>query len=131
MALPDDTMEALAEKVRTALESADLSAFAELLDPDVSWGAPGARTPACRNRDQVLSWYERGRESGVTAQVSDVTVLGVKLLVTLVVANTGEARQRGGDALRWQVLTTRHGRVVDIVGFDDRLDALAHAEATA
>jgi hypothetical protein len=35
-------MDALARQVRTALEADDLSSYRALLDPDVTWGAPGA-----------------------------------------------------------------------------------------
>ena len=122
-----ETLEALAQQVRLALDGADLSAFRELLDPDVRWGAPGAKRPACQNRDQVLAWYRRGKESGVQARVSDVTVLEDRLLVSMAVRNNQAAQDRGGVALRWQVLTVRGGRIVDIVGFDDRTDAVAHA----
>jgi ketosteroid isomerase-like protein len=127
----DDVMEALARQVRTVLNGGDLASYRALLDPDVSWGAPGARQPSCRNRDQVLSWYEKGREAGMRAQVSDVSILGDRLLVSLTVGGTEAAQQRGGAALRWQVLTVRHGRIIDIVGFDDRQDALAHAGTPA
>jgi ketosteroid isomerase-like protein len=117
----------LALRVRAALEAADPAAFRDLLDPDVTWGAPGARRPSCSNRDQVLAWYEKGRAAGTRARVSDVTVVGDRLLVSLVVGGSPAAEERGGAALRWQVLSVRHGRIVDIVGFDDRMDALAHA----
>jgi len=122
------SMDGVAHSVRTALESGDLAAFEELLDPDVTWGAPDARTPACRNREQVLAWYRRGRDAGVRGDVADVTVLGSRLLVTMTVRGSDEARRRGGAALRYQVLTVRAGRIVDIVGFDDRSDAVAHAD---
>jgi ketosteroid isomerase-like protein len=121
-----EVMEAMAQQVRLALEAADLSAFSDLLDPDVHWGAPGARRPSCRNRDQVLAWYERGKESGTEAHVTEVVVLGDRLLVGLTVHGSQAASERGGAALRWQVLTVRGGRVIDIVGFDDRTDAVAH-----
>jgi hypothetical protein len=52
----DKGMELLERKVRIALESADLAAFADLLHPDVQWGPPGDPAPPCRNRDQVLAW---------------------------------------------------------------------------
>jgi ketosteroid isomerase-like protein len=125
-AASDVGLEDLAVRVRTALEAADLTMFRELLDPDVSWGAPGARRPSCSNRDQVLAWYEKGREAGVRARVTDVTVVSDQLLVSLIVGGTEAAQERGGAALRWQVLGVRDGRIVDIVGFDDRVDALAH-----
>ncbi len=124
-----DTMEALAQQVRVALEAADLSAFGHLLDPNVTWGAPGARRPTCQNRDQVLSWYRRGKESGSEARVSEVAVHGDRILVEMTVRNTQAADERGGAALRWQVLSVRDGRVVDIVGFDDRTEAVARVGA--
>ena len=40
---------------------------------------------------------------------------------------TENARERGGAALRYQVLTVRNGRVVEIVGFDDKAEAMNHA----
>ena len=51
----------MAVLVRNALAAEDLTAFAELLDPPVTWGAPGARNPTCKNRNQVMAWYQRGR----------------------------------------------------------------------
>jgi ketosteroid isomerase-like protein len=108
------------------LVAEDVSTFAELLDPDVTWGAPGARNPTCKNRSQVLSWYQRAREGGVRGSVVDVDALGDRLLVSMSVQGTEGARERGGTALRFQVLTVRDGRIVDIVGFDDKAEALSH-----
>jgi ketosteroid isomerase-like protein len=122
-------MDELAEQVRKALVTEDVSAFAELLDPDVTWGAPGARNPTCQNRDQVLSWYQRAQEAGVRGSVFDVDVLGDRLLVSLSVRGTEDARERGGTSLRFQVLTVRDGRIADIVGFDDKAEALSHASS--
>jgi ketosteroid isomerase-like protein len=126
-AMSTDDTETVARQVRTALESADLSAFGDLLDPDVRWGAPDAKVPSCQNRAQVLAWYKRGREAGTRATVSEVTVLGDRLVVGLAVGGTRGAQERGGVALRWQVLTVKGGRIVDIVGFDDRSEAVARA----
>jgi ketosteroid isomerase-like protein len=120
-------MDELAEQVRTALLAEDVSDFAELLDPDVTWGAPGARNPTCKNRNQVLSWYRRAQEGGVRGSVFDVEVLGDRLVVSLNVRGTEGAHERGGTSLRFQVLTVRDGRIVDIVGFDDRAEALSHS----
>ena len=122
-------MQRLADQVAAALEAADLSAYRELLHPDVRWGAPDAKRPSCRNRDQVLAWYQRGRESGVRASVTEVVILGDRLLVGLNVRG-GQGDDEGGVP-RWQVLTVSDGRVVDIVGFDDRAEAVARAEAAA
>ena len=119
-------MDEIAVLVRNALAAEDLSAFTELLDPAVTWGAPGARNPSCKNRNQVLTWYQRGRDAGVRGSVYDVEVLGDRLLVSMSVRGTESAQERGGAALRFQVLTVRSGKVVEIVGFDDRTEALSY-----
>ena len=119
-------MDEIAVLVRMALVAEDLSAFTELLDPAVTWGAPGARNPSCKNRNQVLAWYQRGRDAGVRGSVYDVEVLGDRLLVTMSVRGTENGTERGGPALRFQVLTVRSGKVVDIVGFDDKTEALSY-----
>jgi ketosteroid isomerase-like protein len=121
-----EAMDEIAVLVTEALAQEDLSAFTELLDPAVTWGAPGARNPTCKNRNQVLAWYQRGRDAGVRGSVYDVEVLGDRLLVSMSVRGTDNARERGGAALRFQVLTVRGGKVVNIVGFDDRTEALSY-----
>ncbi len=120
------SMDELAELVRRAMVAEDLSAFTDLLDPDVTWGAPGARNPSCKNRSQVLKWYQRGRDAGVRGSVQDIEVLGDRLLVSMTVRGTETAEGRGGAALRYQVLSVRRGRIVDIVGFDDEAEALSY-----
>jgi ketosteroid isomerase-like protein len=120
-----ETMEETAALVRHAMAAEDVAAFAELLDPSVTWGAPGATNPTCKSRNQVLEWYQRGRDAGVRGSVYDVDILGDRLLVSLSVRGTDSAQDRGGAALRFQVLSVRSGRIVDIVGFDDKVEALA------
>lgn len=117
----------VAARVKAALESADLATFRELLDPDVRWGAPDDAAPSCQNRDQVLAWYQRGRDSGVRASVTEVVVATNKVLVGLKVRGSAAAAEHGREADRWQVLTLGGGRVVDIRGFDRRGDAAASA----
>lgn len=119
-------MNEMAVLVKKALAAEDLSAFGQLLDPAVTWGAPGAHNPSCKNRTQVMAWYRRGRDAGVRGSVYDVEVLGDRLLVTMGVRGTENARERGGAALRFQVLTVESGKVVDIVGFDDKTEALSY-----
>lgn len=117
----------LASKVEAALNAADLSAFAALLDPDVNWGPPGDAVSGCHNRAQVVTWYERARAGGMSGQVTEVVAGEGVLLVGLRVEGTEEARQAGGVAERWQVLRVRQGRVVDIRGYPDRGAAAAAA----
>jgi hypothetical protein len=56
---------ALAGRVRSALESGDLDAVRDLLDPGARWGAPdGPGDADCRNRDQVIAWWTSARAAG-------------------------------------------------------------------
>ena len=126
---PVADMEALVARVREALDAEDLSAFGDLLDPDVRWGAPGAVRPSCTNRDQVLAWYRTGRESGIRGHVSTIDVHGDRLVVALDVVGSRTAEERGGSARRWQVLTVDDGRISDIVGFDSRAEAVQYLGA--
>ena len=57
----------------------------------------------------------------------DVEVIADRLLVSMSVRRTQSARERGAAALRYQVLTVRNGKIVDIVGFDDKVEAIDHA----
>ncbi len=101
----ESTTVAIAERVREALEGADLSAIAELLDPAARGGAPDDAEGGCQNRTQVLDWYRRGREAGARARVTEVVAKGDKILVGLKVTGTPAAEELGGEADRWQVLT--------------------------
>jgi hypothetical protein len=114
-----------AGQLRIALESADLAAFSDLLAPNVTFGPPGADTPTCQNKNQVLTWYERGKSSGATAKVSEVMTVGNRVLVGLVVRGVQRSREEGGQAPRWQVFTISEGHIVDIVGFDQKSEAVA------
>jgi len=122
-----DSVAGIARQLRIALESADLTEFSHLLDPQVRWGSPGDPSPSCQSRQQVLAWYERGRDAGMRASVADLEIVGGRILVELVFTGTNGARERGGRARRWQVYTVRDGRIVDIVGFDLRGEAVDFA----
>jgi len=130
--LPTDpsTLSDIASRVRAALESADLAQFRDLLDPNATWGPPDDPASGCHNRDEVLAWYQRARDEGVRATVTEVTVGAGKLLVGLKVTGSPAAADQGGQADRWQVLTLRGGRVTDVRGFDDRDEAAARAGLT-
>jgi hypothetical protein len=135
--MPDDASAAeepaaLAGPVRSALESGDLDAIKELLDPGARWGAPEGPSDAdCRNRDQVIAWWASARAAGARAVVTEVTAGPGTLLVGLEVTGTSAAQEAGGTVQRWQVLTVRGDRISDIRGFDDRTKAAARAGVPA
>jgi hypothetical protein len=114
------TAASIAERVRAALDSADLDEMATLLSPDVHWGAPGDPTPPCRNRSQVLRWFQNGRDAGRRASVAEVTVHGNALLVGMQLDDGGQ---------RWQVMRVGPTGVNDIRGYEDRPSAAAQLPA--
>ena len=124
----DEAMARVADGVRTALESADLDAFADLLDPHVTWGAPSDPSPPCQNRNQVLAWYRQGRADGRRAHVLDVTTHDDKILVAMTV--TDRHHPSGHEHARWQVLTVANNRIIDIRGYDDQTAAATAAGVT-
>ncbi len=93
---------------------ADLDTLGALLSPDVHWGPPGSARPPCRNREQVQSWYAKGREQGRRATVDEVEVHGDALLVGLRLDDGQE---------RWQVMRVGPDGINDIRGFEDRPSA--------
>jgi ketosteroid isomerase-like protein len=122
----------LTVRVRVALERGDLDAIRDLLDPDARWGAPeGPHDADCQNREQVVAWWAGARAAGARAVVTKVTVGAGTLLVGLEVTGTPAASEAGGSAERWQVLTLRGDRIVDIRGFDDRAAAATRAGVSA
>jgi hypothetical protein len=135
--MPDDAsagqeLSVLIARVRFALESGDLDAIRDLLDPDARWGAPqGPGDADCRNRDQVIAWWAGARAAGVRAVVTEVAVGAGRLLVGLDVTGLPAAREAGGTIRRWQVLTLRGNRIADIRGFEDRAEAAARADVPA
>lgn len=126
---PDSTAN-VALRLKEALEVGDVSAFAELLDPDVRWGPPGSTSPPCTNKEQVLSWYRRGAAAGASASVTEMVVEADHIVVGLAIHGMKNAPPRSDAVSRWQVFTLRHGLVVDIVGYDSRVEAVEQTGLT-
>jgi len=124
--MSDAPMDAIAAGIQTALDAADLTEFADLLHPDVRWGPPDDPSPDCTNRKQVLTWYRRGRDAGVRADVFECRVFDCRILIGTQIRGRDEA-DGAGSVDRWQVFTVNGGQIVEITGYDDRPEALARA----
>jgi len=122
-----DSIELTAQRLKSALEDADLEGVADLLDPFVTWGPADVASPPCQNKQQVLAWYQKAASAGASATVSEFVVSKNHIMVGLVVSGVKGPRNRGGAAPRWQVYTVRDGLIVDIVGFDTRSEAAQRA----
>jgi hypothetical protein len=115
------TVDALAEQISAAYRSADLTAFGSLLADDVRWGDDD-HPNRCRSRGDVLRTFAGWMDSGVTADLVDVTTgpLGVacRLHVTWV---DPQDRQRGVDF--FHVFMVSDGLVREIRRYDDKRSA--------
>jgi hypothetical protein len=103
-------MAELSERLRTAMETADLDLFGVLLHPEARWAS-------CANRAQVLDWYRALHDSGVRTKVDDVVIHGDVILFGLTV--------QGWAGVVYQAFHTRDGVIDEIRGYPDRTEALA------
>lgn len=118
----------LAEQVRSALEAGDLGSYSDFLADDVRWGPADEPEWGCRNRREVLSWYGAARDRGMRATVEEVFTGEGCIVVGLTVSDIGGSQEL---TRRWQVLTVRGDQIAEIVGFDDRDQAVARAGVRA
>jgi hypothetical protein len=111
-------------RLRTALESGNLDAYAALLADDVRWGA------TCTNRADVLKHLGAMRAAGVETTLLECSRGSDAVLVGWTVRE----RSRAG-ALReqsvYQVLGLRDGLIVEISGYPSRTEAAEHAGVLA
>ncbi len=128
MATDQVQMEEIAGQVQAALQTADLALYRQLLAADVRWGPPEDMKSGCRNRDQVLDWYRRGRAKGVRAEVTETVVRNDKILVGLSISNAQSSSDSDDQTRRWQILTVKDGLIVDIRGFEERATAASRME---
>jgi len=125
MSTDDPTSMDFVSKLNSLYGSSDLDALESLLDPHVRWGASDDPNQSCQNRQQVIAWWRRAKEAGVRAKVTEVMVKGENILVGLDISG------RNGDGSvepRWQVLTIKEERIIEITGFDSRDCALARLQ---
>jgi hypothetical protein len=122
-------MEALAERVRLAMDSADLVAMEALLSPDARWGAPEQEVPTCRNAKQIISWYEMARDTEVRADVTEMTIIGDRIVIGLIIRPRPEDASNPSGGVRWQVLSVEDGLVAEIRGYETHDEAKSFATA--
>jgi ketosteroid isomerase-like protein len=122
-------MESLAQRVRYAMEAIDLATMEELLAPDARWGAPEQDVPTCRDAKEILSWYELAQANGVSADVTEVVVVGENIVVGLKIHTNPKTKTKTKTNVntRWQVLSVRDGRIAEIRGYETRGDATSFA----
>jgi catechol 2,3-dioxygenase-like lactoylglutathione lyase family enzyme len=116
----------VAARVRSAVLSRNLDAFAVLLDDNVRWGSDEETPQTCHSRADVLKRLDAFLGSDGTVDVIEVLPSNEAILLGLDVR-----RQLDGGARRKQpayhVLTIRNGLVTDIRVLPDRAEAFARA----
>ncbi len=100
-----------------------------LLDPEVRWGDSANSLFGCRNRAQVLTWYQRGRDAGTRARILAISELRGRLLVELGVDRPMAPGAGSGTTARWQLLTVADDRITEIVGFETQEAAIERVSA--
>jgi ketosteroid isomerase-like protein len=125
--MTESQTEAVAARIKAALAATDVGEFSDLLHPDARWGAPDDPNPSCQSRQQVLAWYQRGRDAGVRAEVTECVVFDSRVLIGTRVRGNDLADEAGGEVDLWQVFTVGDGQILEIVGYDNRREALARA----
>jgi ketosteroid isomerase-like protein len=103
--------------VREAIEQGDLTAFEEVLAPDIVWVGlwPGQ---LCRNRAEVLEMLKDARANGVEARPEIVRDEGDRFVVDPHLPIDG----------RHQVFVLREGIVSEVRAYPDRAAAVAAME---
>lgn len=118
--------DALAERLKVALESRDQALLARLLADGVRWGGDEDTSDTCHNRADVLRWYERLAAQGVRARVEEILHHGDAIMLGLLITWPDPVEDR--TVLRYQVYRVEDGLIVDIRGCPDRTEALAVTE---
>lgn len=115
------------ELARRGYEAAlrgDLDAIRELLDTDVKWHGGDPSAPgACHNREQALGFMRKARSRRGVGELIDVVDAGEKVVV--IMRPPPEAGEQA--ALSANLSTFRHGKVIEMVHYDNPEDALAAA----
>lgn len=126
MSTEDPISPELVMKLNSLYGSSDFDELEGFLDPDVYWGAPDDHEQGCHNRQQVIDRWRHAKGAGVSAQVTEIEINGDKILIGIdVTGREGSAYTES----RWQVLTVKESMIIEIIGFDNREEAMTRAMA--
>jgi hypothetical protein len=91
----------LADRLRAAMDQADLNLLGELLHPKARWGT-------CATSGQVLDWYRARQVAGVRAEVRDMVIRDDAILAEVVV-HEGDPSETV-----WQEFRVADGAIAEI-----------------
>jgi ketosteroid isomerase-like protein len=113
-----------------AFAAGDLEAATAALDPHVRWYAadePDA-DGTCHNRGEAVAFLRRARADGVSAELLELREVGdriVSIIQTHIPPDWGEQPPPHGE-----VVTIRHGKIVEMVVYPTVEEALQAARAS-
>jgi hypothetical protein len=113
----------IAAHLEAAYRDRDLSLLASLLHPKVQW------TGLCRDREQVLNWYQGLLAVGTVAAVQSVEVDRNAIVLGLAVAGQAEGARPALPQHVYQVFTVDGAQITGIRGYQDRHSALTRDTA--
>jgi ketosteroid isomerase-like protein len=122
MTVVDGTPSSLADRLRAALNTANMDDFAQLLSEDVTWGDVN-HPRGCRNRPQVLAIFRRNLLEGASARVDEL-VSGTRGILVVLDVTWPPRSSHGFEQIVHQVYFVRDGLVTEICGFEDRETAM-------
>jgi ketosteroid isomerase-like protein len=122
----DIDTEAIAARLRAALDSGDLARLGPFLDENVRWDGTEETPETCHSRSDVLNRLAGRVASGVETEVIEVVPGVESVLVGLRVTHPASGGSRRERSVH-QLMALRDGLIVDIRGLPSREAAAVQA----
>jgi ketosteroid isomerase-like protein len=119
------------ELVRCGFEAAgrgDVDLVADLLAPDVYWGAPprGAEG-GCQNRTQTLRWMREAISRGLRVELLDARALPDGRVLALLQRTVPDERETELPPPHGQILSFRDGKIAEMLVYPTAEEAIRAA----
>ena len=113
-------METMAQRINSALNDRDMTAFGSLIAEDAKWGQGDIGDGrACHNRTEIIKTYKRLLDQGVRGTVVETMTGDAGVACHLEIDWPENAPNRRRNDL-YQVFLVKDGLVTHIEGMDDR-----------
>lgn len=117
--------EALASRLRTALNTRDIDVLRSLLAEDATWGEDPDGESFCHDRNDIIRHVKQLLDQGVRPTIVETTTGPRGIAVRLHVDWPDPEDQRPESQTVHQAYMVRDGVVTEIHGHDDQAAALA------